>query len=90
MDGLRADLPFGGDEVATQLAPVSQTRLDVDNPRELTFRLRYNLPRRADLYTLALLNCKATEVKVEGEATFTGADGEKLSIPQVCRGVRQV
>ena len=64
---------------------MSQTRFDAGNPRELTFRLGYNLPRRPDLYTLALLNCKGSDIRVEGEATFTGADGEKLSIPQAMR-----
>ncbi|KAL3918040.1 MAG: hypothetical protein SGPRY_006159 [Prymnesium sp.] len=82
-DGYRAYLPDGGDAVASAQVGVTQPRYDVTKPRDLRFRIEYRLPVLEDLYTLVLVNCDDLHLSVEGESTFHGSDGEKLSLSQV-------
>ncbi|KAL1527548.1 hypothetical protein AB1Y20_008937 [Prymnesium parvum] len=79
----RALLRFGGDDVALERATAASTRFDVVDPAELRFRIQYRLPKRADLHTLALLNCETNSIKLEGESSFEGENGEKLSLPHL-------
>ena len=45
----------------------------------LRFALRYAVPARHDLYTLALYNCRGVPLSASGRASFAGGEGETLS-----------
>ena len=73
---------FAGD--GEQWSYSSGTTRDAPSPAEpLRYAIRYELPRKHDLYTLALYNCVGgslrSELRASGEASFVGGDGERIS-----------